>query len=78
MADVNRTIDRSIRISRTVADLLQRRVRAAGERYASRLRAAYEACQQAYAAPKTPYELARQWTEYQIDATQRAVLYWDT
>ena len=40
MADVNRTIDRSIRISRSVADLLPRRMRAAGERYADRVRAA--------------------------------------
>ena len=78
MADVNRTIDRSIRISRSVADLLQRRMRAAGERYAGRVRAAQKACTEAFGAPKTPFELARQWGEYQIDAAQRTVLYWDT
>ena len=32
----------------------------------------------AHAAPKTPFEFARQWAEYQIDAAQRTVLYWDT
>jgi pimeloyl-ACP methyl ester carboxylesterase len=78
MADVNRTIDRSIRISRSVADLLQRRMRDAAERYASRVRAAQAACRDAVAAPKTPLEFARQWGEYQIDAAQRTVLYWDT
>jgi pimeloyl-ACP methyl ester carboxylesterase len=78
MADLNRTIDRSIQISRTVADLLQRRLRTAGERYVSRVRAAQQACLEAYAAPKTPYEVARQWAEHQIDAAQRSILYWDT
>jgi pimeloyl-ACP methyl ester carboxylesterase len=78
MADVNRTIDQSVRISRSVADLLQRRLRAAGERYTARVRAAHEACAAACAAPKTPYEFARQWAEYQVDAAQRSVLFWDT
>mgnify|MGYP003453244382 CR=1 FL=1 len=31
MADLHRTIDRSLRISRTVADLLQKRVRKASD-----------------------------------------------
>ena len=78
MADVHRTIDRSIRISRSVADVLQRRLRVAGERYAQRVRAARDAYAAQYAAPKTPYEFARQWWEYAIDAGQRSVLYWDT
>jgi hypothetical protein len=78
MADVNRTIDRSIRISRSVADLLQRRMRAAAERYGSRVRGAQEAFTAACASPKTPFEFVRQWGEYQIDAAQRSVLYWDT
>jgi pimeloyl-ACP methyl ester carboxylesterase len=78
MADVHRTIDRSIRISRSVADVLQRRLRAAGERYATRVRVAHETYAAQYAAPKTPYEFARQWWEYAVDAGQRSVLYWDT
>ena len=77
MADLNRTIDRSIRISRSVSDLMQRRLRAAGERYTGRVRAAQAACFEGRGA-KTPFEFARQWTEYTIDAAQRSVLYWDT
>ena len=78
MADLNRTIDRSIRISRTVGDLLQRRVRAANERFADRVRAAYAQWTAGGTAPKTPFEFWRQWSEYTLDAAQRSVLYWDT
>jgi pimeloyl-ACP methyl ester carboxylesterase len=78
MADLNRTIDRSIRISRTVADLLQRRVRAANERFAERMRGAYAQWTASGTAPKTPFEFWRQWSEYTLDAAQRSVLYWDT
>jgi len=78
MADLNRTIDRSIRISRTVANLLQRRVRAANERFAERIRGAYAQWTESGTAPKTPFEFWRQWWEYTLDATQRSVLYWDT
>ena len=78
MADLNRTIDRSIRISRSVSDVLQRRLRAAGERYTGRVRTA-----QANISPRTPRprrrsSSARQWCEYGIDAAQRSVLFWDT
>ena len=78
MADLNRTIDRSIRISRTVADLLQRRVRAANERFAERMRGAYAQWTASGTAPKTPFEFWRQWSEYTLDAAQRSMLYWDT
>jgi pimeloyl-ACP methyl ester carboxylesterase len=78
MADLNRTIDRSIRISRSVADLLQRRVRAANERFAEHIRGAHAQWTANGSAPKTPYEFWRQWTEYTLDAAQRSVLYWDT
>ena len=52
MADLNRTIDRSIRISRSVSDLLQRRLRAAGERYVERVRAAQTLYRESIAAPE--------------------------
>jgi pimeloyl-ACP methyl ester carboxylesterase len=78
MADLNRTIDRSIRISRTVADLLQRRVRAANERFSERMRGAYAQGTASGTGPKTPFEFWRQWSEYTLDAAQRSVLYWDT
>jgi pimeloyl-ACP methyl ester carboxylesterase len=78
MADLHRTIDRSINISRTVADLLQRRTRTANERFAGRMRKAFEAHGATRTAPKTPNEFWRQWSEYGVDFAQRSVLYWDT
>ncbi len=80
MADLNRTIDRSIRISRygrrPAAAPRPRRQRAltptASAARTRRTRTAIGA------APKTPFEFARQWAEYTIDAAQRSVLYWDT
>jgi pimeloyl-ACP methyl ester carboxylesterase len=78
MADLHRTIDRSIRISRSVADQLQGRVRAAHARYADRIRDAHAALNPRSAVPKTPFEFWRQWAEYSVDAAQRSVLYWDT
>ena len=78
MADLNRTIDRSIRISRSVADLLQRRLRTAGERYSGRVRGAVGEHASGQRAARTPLEYWRQWGEYALDAAQRSVLYWDT
>src|SRR5262245_38076628 len=78
MADLHRTIDRSIRISRSVADLMQRRLREATQRYRERIAAANERYAAGGAGPKTPYEFMRQWSEYTIDAAQRSVLFWDT
>jgi len=78
MADVNRTIDRSIKISRAVAGVLQRRLRDANERYVERMRAAAGTLAQSGGLPKTPLEFWRQWREYHVDFAQRSVLYWDT
>jgi pimeloyl-ACP methyl ester carboxylesterase len=78
MADLHRTIDRSINISRTVANLLQRRTRTANEHFADRMRRAGIAFQNARTPPKTPVEFWRQWSEYNVDFAQRSVLFWDT
>ena len=78
MADLHRTIDRSIRISRTVADLLQRRIRAANERYADRMRDAHAACARARRRPEDPVRVLAPVAEYTVDAAQRSVLFWDT
>ncbi|MET0679428.1 MAG: DUF3141 domain-containing protein, partial [Burkholderiales bacterium] len=78
MADLNRTIDRSINISRAVSDVVQRRLRTASERYVERMRAAYGDFTQRAAVPRTPLETWRQWAHYQIDFAQRSVLFWDT
>ena len=78
MADLHRTIDRSITISRSVADLLQRRVRKASDRFSEGLRRAQADQRTGRTAPKTPVEFWRQWSEYNIDFAQRSVLFWDT
>ena len=78
MADLHRTIDRSISISRSVADVLQRRTRTANERFGERLRKAGATWQNASTPPKTPMEFWRQWGEYNVDLAQRSALYWDT
>jgi len=79
MADLHRTIDRSFRISRTVGDLLQTRVRKAGEGFGAQVREAGATARDTRGpALPTPYEFWRQWSEYTIDAGQRSVLYWDT
>ena len=80
MADLHRTIDRSIRISR-----IGRRPAPAARR-APPTSASPSACAGAHAqwqadgtrARRRPYEFWRQWAEYTIDAAQRSVLYWDT
>ncbi|MFO1414765.1 MAG: DUF3141 domain-containing protein [Burkholderiales bacterium] len=77
MADLNRTLDRSIRISRSVGDLLVRRLRTAGERYYGEVRGAAARHAAGGGAVKTPYEAWRQWAEYTIDGAQRSLMYWD-
>ena len=79
MADLHRTIDRSLRISRTVSDLLQQRVRKAGENSVAGIRQARDTeFGRGTASMLTPFEMWRQWSEYTVDAGQRSVLYWDT
>ena len=78
MADLHRTIDRSISISRTVADLLQRRIRTANQHFGERMQRASAAFKEASTPPKTPLEFWRQWGEYNVDLAQRSVLFWDT
>jgi len=76
MADLNTTIDRAGTISRQVATLLDRRVRAASARYANRMQAA--ARDVAAQPPRNPLEVGLDALRYAIDATQRTLLFWDT
>ena len=78
MHDLNRTLDRSVRISRTVADLFQRRSTTANQRFAARMRTAYEAFAAAAPNGKTPADIGRDWFAYQVDMVQRSMLFWDT
>ena len=77
MSDLNTTIDRATQISRNVAGTYDRRLRAALERYAGRLRRAGLAAVAAPAAPPTPLEAWQDAWDYAIDSAQRAVLFWD-
>ncbi|HEV8500737.1 MAG TPA: DUF3141 domain-containing protein [Casimicrobiaceae bacterium] len=78
MTDLNRTLDRSVRISRTVADVFQRRLAVARTRYESRMKAAYAAFAAAAPARKTPADLWRDAFAYQVDFAQRGLLFLDT
>jgi len=78
MADLNRSIDRSLSISRSVAEVLQRRMLGARERFTTRMRAAYAQVAGSRAAPRTPIEFWRQWAQYNVDFAQRSVLFLDT
>ncbi|MEO8848227.1 MAG: DUF3141 domain-containing protein [Casimicrobiaceae bacterium] len=78
MHDLNRTLDRSVRISRAVADGFQRRSTAANRRFAARMREAFAAFAAATPRGRTPVDLGRDWLGYQVDMLQRSVLFWDT
>ncbi|MEP7207531.1 MAG: DUF3141 domain-containing protein [Casimicrobiaceae bacterium] len=78
MADLNLTIDRASQISRWVGSTLDRRVRAARERYARQVRDAHTAFHGAEPRPVTPLDWWRDAREYATDAAQRSLLFWDT
>src|SRR3954454_18026206 len=78
MASLNRSINRSIDLSRAVSHVLDGRVREAREHYLGRLRRATERARQVPAIPLTPLEAMRQWQDYSVDFAQRSVLFWDT
>ncbi|CAG0976883.1 Poly(3-hydroxyalkanoate) polymerase subunit PhaC [Burkholderiales bacterium] len=78
MADLNKSIDRSMTISRNVAGTLSRRVKDACSAYGEALRRA----QSAYAQSAFPGANVQQWwvdwAQYWVDAGQRSALFWDT
>ena len=78
MSDLNTTIDRATQISRNVAGTYDRRLRAALERYAGRLRQAGLAAVASPVAPRSPLDAWQDAWDYGIDSAQRAVLFWDT
>ncbi len=78
MTDLNRTLDRSVQISRQVADTLQRRTATARERFAEAARRAYADFADAAPRGKTPADLVTDWARYQVDFVQRAALFMDT
>ena len=78
MSDLNTTIGRATDISRDVANRFDRRMRAALDRYATRMKAAGFAAMVPPSAPKMPLYLWRDAWQYGIDSVQRSVLFWDT
>ena len=76
MADINVTLDRSADIARQVATLLDRRLKAAGERYVKRVRRA--AASFTAQPPLNPLVLWHDAFRYSVDAAQRSILLWDT
>jgi len=78
VSDLNTTIDRATQISRNVADTYDRRLRAALERYAGRLRQAGLAAVTSPVAPRSPLDAWQDAWDFGIDSAQRAVLFWDT
>ncbi len=78
MHDLTRTFDRSVRISRTVADAYQRRMTAATQRYVAAMQKAAAAFTAAAPTHKSPLDLWRDAAAYQVDMAQRTVLFWDT
>jgi pimeloyl-ACP methyl ester carboxylesterase len=76
MADLNRTIDRAGTISRQVATILDRRLRAASGRFARHMQAT--ARDLATRPPRNPFEVGQDAVQYGIDLAQRSLLFWDT
>jgi pimeloyl-ACP methyl ester carboxylesterase len=80
MPNLNQTIDRSLQISRSVASVFERRMRAASEAYVSRVREARNAYARASAPPTSlnPQHAFAEWFQYGVDFAQRSVLFFDT
>ena len=78
MPDLNKTIDRSISISRNVATTFDRRVKEASNAYLQRVGSAQRAFFADNQAVKGPQQIAVDWGQYAVDFAQRAVMFWDT
>jgi pimeloyl-ACP methyl ester carboxylesterase len=80
MPNLNQTIDRSLSISRGVANVLDRRVREAYAAYAERIRRANARYAEAgtQASRVHPQQVLRDWWDYNVDFVQRSILFFDT
>jgi pimeloyl-ACP methyl ester carboxylesterase len=78
MPDLNKTIDRSIAISRNVASTLDRRLKDASNAYLQRIGNAQRAFFQDGHAVKGPQQIAVDWLSYGIDFAQRSAIFLDT
>jgi len=80
MPNLNQTINRSLQISRNVASMFERRMRAASEAYVSRIREARGAYAESITpgANFNPQHAWQEWTQYGVDFVQRSILFFDT
>jgi len=78
MADINKTIDRSMAISRNVAGTLSRRVKDAYSTYGEGVRKAHADYMQSGFPGANPQQWWTDWFQYFVDAGQRQALFWDT
>jgi len=78
MADINKTIDRSMAISRNVAGTLSRRVKDAYSTYDESVRKARSDYLQSAFPGAHPQQWWTDWFQYCVDAGQRSALFWDT
>src|SRR5207248_6357172 len=75
MPELNKTIDRSIDISRNVAAVLDRRAREAFNAYGERVRKAQRDFFESSAAVKTPQQICAAWFDYAVVFSQRMTLF---
>ena len=79
MTDPARQLSRSTELSAKVAQMMQKRLTVAQEKFTERARKAYETYgQPAAAQPKSPMEMWTDAADYAVDFAQRSVLFWDT
>ncbi|HYT97576.1 MAG TPA: DUF3141 domain-containing protein, partial [Casimicrobiaceae bacterium] len=78
MPDLNKTLDRSIDISRNVAAVLDRRIKDASNAYVERVRKAQHEFLQSASTIKSPQQLFTDWFQYAADFAQRSTLFLDT
>ena len=78
MPDFNKTLDRSIDISRNVATVLDRRIKDASNAYVERVRKAQREFIESASTIKNPQQLCIDWFQYVADFAQRGTLFLDT
>jgi pimeloyl-ACP methyl ester carboxylesterase len=79
MKDIAKQLVRSQDIATRVAQVMQKRMEGARQRFNDRVQAAYaEHVADLAATPKSPWEVWTDWTRYGVDFAQRSVLFWDT
>ena len=77
--DTSAKLARSHEISTKVAQLLQKRIKVAQERYNERVQKALKSvAEDIQERPLTPWDALTQWGQYAVDFAQRSVLFLDT